>query len=377
MSVGCSVVAVLPSFLLAGLALTVRDDIELSATQLGLVIGCFYASGAIGAVPGGRFAERIGAQRALTVGTSLAALSLIGTALVAGSWVELAACAAVGGMANGLIQPATSLLIVDRVPAGRLGLAFGVRQTSPQLATLLSGFGLFAVVSLLGWRPAFAIAAALSVALTVAVWSRRWGAHSRSLRSDRPRIDAALIPRLALLGLAGGLGTVAANSLGAFFVASSAHAGIAANTVGALLMLGSAAGVIARLMGGWLIDRSRSTPLAVAGRMLAASSVAYLALGHVHGLLLYAALTVFVFTAGWGWPGLLQLAVVRRHLDAPASATAIVHAASLTGALVGPVAFGVLADHAGFGWAWAMAATAAVIGGVVMLSIDRRDAVPA
>ena len=368
--------AVLPSFLLAGLALAVRDDIELSVTQLGLVIGCFYASGAIGAVPGGRLAERIGAKRALTVGALLAALSLTGTALVAGSWVELAACTAVGGMANGLIQPATSLLIVDRVPAGRLGLAFGVRQTSPQLATLLSGVGLLAVISVLGWRSAFGIAAAVSVALAVAVWSRRWATVSRSRQSGRPRIDAALIPRLALLGLAGGLGTVAANSLGAFFVASSAHAGIAANTVGALLMLGSAAGVIARLVGGWLIDRSRATPLAVAGRMLAASSVAYLALGHVNGLLMYAALTVFVFTAGWGWPGLLQLAVVRRHLDAPASATAIVHAGSLTGALVGPVAFGVIADNAGFHWAWAVAATAAVIGGVLMLYIDRRDAVP-
>src|ERR1700710_2077894 len=47
LAVGCSVVAVLPSFLLAGLALAVRDDIELSVAHLGVVIGCFYGAAAI------------------------------------------------------------------------------------------------------------------------------------------------------------------------------------------------------------------------------------------------------------------------------------------------------------------------------------------
>lgn len=97
----------------------------MTVAQLGLVIGCFYAAAAVSALPGGQFSERVGAQRALTVGALTAGLSLVGTALVAGSWTELAACIALGGMANGVIQPATSLLIVNRVPAGRLGLAFG------------------------------------------------------------------------------------------------------------------------------------------------------------------------------------------------------------------------------------------------------------
>lgn len=170
---------------------------------------------------------------------------------------------------------------------------------------------------------------------------------------------------------------VAANSLGAFYVASTAHAGFAADTAGSLLILGSSAGIVARLTSGWFIDHSHHTPLATAGRMLAASSVAYMALGIVNGLLLYAVLTIVAFTAGWGWPGLLQLAVVRHHLDAPADASGIVQAGCLTGALVGPVAFGVVADGNGFGWAWTMAAAAALIGGVMMLCIDRRDAVTA
>jgi predicted MFS family arabinose efflux permease len=306
----------------------------------------------------------------------MAALSLVGTALVAASWIELAACAALGGMANGLIQPATSLLLVDRVQPDRLGLAFGVKQTSPQVAILLSGVGLFAVVDALGWRWAFGIGAAASITLAALVCSRRWPTISRSA-ADRPKVDAALVPRLALLGLAGGLGTIAANSLGAFYVASSAHAGFAGDTVGTLLILGSIAGIIARLTSGWFIDHSLKTPLATAGRMLAVSSVAYLALGFVDGLVLYAVLTVVVFTAGWGWPGLLQLAVVRRHLDAPAAASGIVQAGALTGALVGPVVFGLVADGAGFAWAWGMTAAAAVIGGAAMLYIDRRDPVPA
>ncbi len=70
--------------------------------------------------------------------------------------------------------------------------------------------------------------------------------------------------------------------------------------------------------------------------------------------------------SGWAWPGLMNFAVTKRYPHAPAAASSITQTGVYAGGAVGPIAFGLIADHGGWNAAWiaacaAMAAAAALI----------------
>jgi hypothetical protein len=59
---------------------------------------------------------------------------------------------------------------------------------------------------------------------------------------------------------------------------------------------------------------------------------------------------------GWAWPGGLTLAVVQRSPGAPAWAVGVLMAGLFTGAILGPLVVGVLAEAERFAVAWAVCA---------------------
>ncbi|MGH2744723.1 MAG: MFS transporter, partial [Thermoleophilaceae bacterium] len=55
----------LPGFLVGALALQIRGDLDVSVAAVAAGVTVFFAAGAVGAGPGGRLAERLGALRAI------------------------------------------------------------------------------------------------------------------------------------------------------------------------------------------------------------------------------------------------------------------------------------------------------------------------
>jgi hypothetical protein len=77
--------------------------------------------------------------------------------------------------------------------------------------------------------------------------------------------------------------------------------------------------------------------------------------------------TLFVFGAGWGWPGLFNLSVVRNNPNAPGAATGITQTGTYVGAVAGPLAFGAIAEGASFSIAWLVVAGCYVVAAGAML----------
>jgi predicted MFS family arabinose efflux permease len=77
-------------------------------------------------------------------------------------------------------------------------------------------------------------------------------------------------------------------------------------------------------------------------------------------------------SAGWAWPGGLTLAVVQRSPGAPAWAVGVLMAGLFTGAILGPLAIGVLAEHERFAAAWGMCATCAFFAALTVTATRRR-----
>jgi cyanate permease len=175
-----------------------------------------------------------------------------------------------------------------------------------------------------------------------------------------PRVRVPMRP-LVVLGIGIGFGAAAAGTLGAFLVNAAVAAGIAEGPAGLLVSVGSAIGIAVRLLAGRLADRRAGGHLRVVSLMLVLGSVAYaLYATEVAWVLLVA--TPLAFGAGWGWPGLFNLAVVRAHPAAPGAASGVTQTGTYLGAVAGPVVFGAVVEAAGYRTAWLAAAAFALVG---------------
>lgn len=388
----CAVVALgaIPAFLTGALAVQMRADFELSSATLGLLVGLFFGCAAVASGPGGWSVQRLGAgvgMRASFLGSSMC---MAGVALFAHDAMSLAAFLIVGGLANGLANPAANLLLVGSVPAHRRALALGVKQAAIPAATLLAGLSIPILALTLGWRWAFGAAALVAVLLAIG-WDTAPPAPphgtpvapatpstANSATRSAPSSDAGgsrvlSAGRLNMFLLAAGatLAIWGGQAMGTFLVSYAVDRGIGEAAAGLLLTLASLAGIVARIAAGWVVDRRRGSGLGELRVLLGAGTVGLLALATgLPGLIWVGAIAAFA--GGWGWSGVLTYAVVRANPAAPAAATGITQAGVFIGATVGVPLFGVLVEATSYASAWISTAASAAVAVVIMTIVARR-----
>jgi len=210
---------VLPVLLTGALAVQVRADLDFDERGLGLTVAAFFGTAAVLSAAGGRVAERLGPSGATRCSALVSAAALALIAGAASSFPLLLLFLIVGGAGNALAQPATNLLLAQRIPRDRLGTAFGIKQSAIPMATLLGGLAVPTVALTVGWRWAFAGAALVAVVLAWRDPGSLPGAAVR--RGARRTTEDAPLAALVLLGLGAALGAAAAGTLGSFLVSSS------------------------------------------------------------------------------------------------------------------------------------------------------------
>jgi MFS family permease len=356
----------LPAFLTGGVSVQLRQDLGFGESRLGLAVGASFAAAAVSSALLGRLAERLGPTAAMRLASAGSAVALLGVAVASPNFPALLVWLAAGGFANALAQPAANLFIATTVRAERLGLAFAVKQSGIPGATLLGGLAVPTIALTVGWRWAFVAGALLPIAGGLTIPStgraRRAGGDGAGGRASRVRVP---MRPLVVLGFGIGFGAAAAGTLGAFLVNAAVDAGIDEGPAGLLVSVGSAIGIAVRLLAGRLADRRAGGHLRVVSRMLVAGSVAYaLYATEVAWVLLVA--TPLAFGAGWGWPGLFNLAVVRAHPAAPGAASGVTQTGTYVGAVAGPVIFGAVVEAAGYRVAWLLAAAFALLGAAII-----------
>jgi predicted MFS family arabinose efflux permease len=374
LAIAAGAATVLPGFLVGALALQIRADLDVSVAAVAAGVTVFFAAGALGAGPGGRLAERLGALRSIRACVVATAACLLLAALLAQSLVVLLALLAVAGLANAVTQPAINLFMADQVPLARQGLAFGIKQAAIPAAVLVSGLTLPLLALPFGWRPTFAICAAGALAVAVVVRRSAAGFAPVPDRDRAPRPSRALI--LTAVGAA--LASAGPNSLGAYLVASAVDVGIAEGTAGLLAAAGSGVALLSRVALGERADRRRDYGFAAVVALLISGSLGFALLAS--GEVALFVLGVFVaFALGWGWPGLFNLAVVDSNRDAPGAATGVTQTGIYVGAAAGPAAYGAVSAELGYSVAWAVSGGLCIAAALAFLYAARlaRTHVPA
>ncbi len=296
----------------------------------------------------------------------VAALSLLGIAIIAHTYLTMLILLVVAGVATGANQPAVNLFVIDAVRPSRRGFALGVKQAAIPVSTLLAGLAVPLVALTIGWHWAYGFAAVMAIIVAAAIppgKSRGISKSAQHAEIARPKIAIAPI---AALTVAMAFGAGAANALGAFLVENAVHAHWSPGNAGLLAALGSAAGLISRLVGGYMADRRGGRHLPVIAAMMGLGAVGYasFAMG-VPWLILPA--TIVCYGAGWGWNGVFNFAVIVNHPGAEGRATGTTQAGAYIGSVVGPLAFGYVVDHASFAAAWSMTSVAALFAAAGML----------
>jgi MFS family permease len=356
LAIGAGAATVLPGFLVGTLALQIRADLDVSVGAVALGVTVFFAAGALGAGPGGRFTERVGALRAIRGCVVATAVLLLACAVLAQSLAVLLVLLGLAGVANSICQPAINLFMADQVPLDRQGLAFGIKQSAIPAAVLVSGLALPVLALPLGWRPTLAICAGAILAVGAAV-----GRAGSSFAVPRERARAPRPSRkLVLTAVGAAFASAGPCALGAYLVASAVDVGIAEGAAGVLSAAGSASSLVVRIVVGHRADRRHDYGFSTMVVLLAAGAggFALLAVGEP------AAFVAGVFVAyalGWGWPGLFNLAVVDLHREAPGAATGISQSGIYVGAAAGPAAYGLLSSKIGYPAAWGAAGGLALV----------------
>jgi MFS family permease len=367
LAIGAGTATVLPGFLVGALALQIRADLGVSVAAVVAGVTVFFAAGAVGAGPGGRLAERVGALRAMRACAVVTAACLLAAALLAQSLPVLLALLALAGVANAVCQPAINLFMADQVALDRQGLAFGIKQSAIPAAVLVSGLALPVLALPLGWRPTFAICAGGALAVAAVV--------GRTTPSFRPPPKRPPAPRpsrkLVITAVGAAAASAGPNALGAYLVASAVDVGIAEGAAGILSAAGSATSLLVRVLVGHRADRRRDYGFSTMVALLlgGAGGFALLAVGEPAPFVVGA---LIAFALGWGWPGLFNLAVVHLHREAPGAATGVSQTGIYVGAAAGPAVYGILATEIGYAAAWGVAGALCVLAAGVVAYAARR-----
>ena len=166
--------------LLAPLFPWLKDEFNVSYTQLGLLLTIFFVTSTAVQAASGFVVDRFGPRPVLLAGLSLLGLAALGYAN-SHSYAMLAASAVVAGIGNGVFHPVDYTLLNRKVHKSRLGHAYSAHGITGTLGWALAPALMVPVALASGWRAAMLCAAALAFAVLALLW---WQRERLALETD-------------------------------------------------------------------------------------------------------------------------------------------------------------------------------------------------
>jgi MFS family permease len=360
-----TVACILPVFLTGALAVQLMDELSFGSAGLGLAVALWRATGAAASPFLGRWCDGLGAIRSIRVATTISTVAALGVALTADRWSVLLAWLMLGGIGHALGQPAANRLLTNIVRPGRLGTAFGVKQSAPPVASMLAGISVPLVAATWGWRWAYVIAAVVAMAVGFSAGKARTPRQRRARdRGARSKLEARRL--IILLALAFGMGTSTSSAVTTFYVDATVRGGATAEFAGTMLAIASIAAVASRVACGVISDRLAGGHLKLCAGLLGvgAFGIALLSLGDTSAM----AIGGLIALAGtWGFNGVFWYALMRAFPRTPGTVTGALAPGALLGSTAGPLGFGILVEVGGYATSWLVVSVFALVAAIAMI----------
>ena len=359
---------------LATAATLIKDQLHLSASQLGVLFSAFYFSYVPCMPATGWLADRYGAKLVLGVGVAIWSVATLGTGLVAG-FTGLLLLRLLLGIGESVAFPCASQILADAVEVGRLGVANGIMSfgylIGPAVGTFIGG----SLMSLYGWRVVFIVFGASSL-----LWLLPWrrviiGRAAQAMDSPKPAppLFSEILSKRSLWGAS--LGHFASNYIYYFIISWLPYyliksRGFSIDEMARIASLAYLLSAGSALLSGWLTDRwirAGVSPTLIYKTIMGVTHVVGIVC--MGGMLLLpetgcvVSLYLFCLVSGTSYPGIFAIPQIIAGPQAAGRWVGVQNAAGNVAGLVAPVLTGVLVDRTGlFDLAFAIAAVVNVLG---------------
>src|SRR5690242_20315098 len=340
--------------MLAPLLAFIRDDFNVSYTELALALTVFNVVSGVLQTPVGFLVDRIGARLVLVVGLALSSAAFALAGLFNSYWIFIAMYG-VAGLGNTVYHPADYSLLSHHSPSERLSQIFAFHTFAGMLGSAIAPVTLLAMQSYFGWRGAYlgaAIFGLIVLAVLVAqpepaLEQRRAGRSGKTTSSAvlgwQALISPAILLNLAffvLTSLMGnGLNTYLVVALGALHGTPAAIANIALTSLLAMNAIGV-------LVGGVLAGRIRQHALiAASGLTIAGAITALIGLFDFPSAVLVGLTGLSGFCVGATYPSRDMLVRAVTPPGAFGTVFGFVSTGFNIGASIAPIVYGLLMDH--------------------------------
>ena len=333
-----------------------RDDLGISYTEMGAILGAWQLVYIAAAAPSGVLIDRIGPKRALVVGALIIALSGFLRSYAEGFWTLFAAVA-LFGLGGPIVSIGLPKLVVDWFSGPSRGLASGVYITGPAVGSVLVLSLTHAVVLPMtgSWRTTVAIYAAIAFAVAL-LWIVV-GRDSAEGKSERERSGAGVggyrevlfQPAVWIVIIVGFSSFLAGHGLRNWLPQVLEARGLSPAVSGILASLPAVTGVLGSILILRLASYRTGHRKLATIVLLLVTGLCIAAIGLVDGWLLVLAIAAEGFCAA-----AIQPLMVNILMEMPSvgprrmgTATGAFFAVGEVGGTVGPVFMGLLADLSG------------------------------
>jgi MFS transporter, FSR family, fosmidomycin resistance protein len=325
----------------------IGNDLGLSFSQIGSIMTCQFAAGAISNLPGGMVVDLVG-RKGLVMGLSHSYWMLLG-------------CAALVGIGNNLWHPTAIPLLAQNHPQ-RSGLVVSIHAMGGHLGDAIAPPVVGAMLAVLSWRDVMILNIIPGVIASVLLLmllgqggslgkASGLGAGGAKASAASPSLDGVLsllANRTVLtLSLGSAMRSLTAMTLLTFLPVFLANEmGYPPEWIGGLLFALQAAGFIAAPVSGHLSDRVGRRNIIMASMAMSGVVLLFMALaGRSPAFALFVAFLGFFLFATRSVLQAWLLDSAPKHLGG--TAIGILFGAQAVGAAIGPLVAGVIADRWG------------------------------
>jgi len=342
-----------------------KDDLDITSTQVGLVMSAASSGYMLTIFPVGWLVDKIGARWPMVLGEMIAGSCMIVLFFVS-SYGYLLVFMFITGLGCGFLLPSTTQGVVTWFPLRERATVMGLKQTAVNIGGIFTAATLPAIALALGWRYGFLLLGLLAIAIGIAALVLYREPPDAFSGSGDPAMDDAAVPLLQilksrevwLLALCGYCMTWVEMAIIAHFVLYLTEVllfGVVA--AGGLLAMIEVAGAVARPGAGFISDwafggNRKHVFMLIAGT--ASSTTLVLGLfGPSLSWFLYPVLILMGIGGiafGGIWLTLLSEFGGRRGAGKAVGLGGLI---TLAGAALGPPLFGHIVDDTGsYQWAW-------------------------
>ncbi|GGL16516.1 MFS transporter [Sphaerisporangium melleum] len=189
---------------IGAMSIHLRRDLELTTTQLGLLLSAAQLLPLAGLLVAGRLLDRHDERWIVGIGALVVAIALAAGSVAPG-YVSLLVVLLIVGAGYSTIQPGGSKSVAAWFDASQRGLAMGVRQAGLPLGGVLAASALPALATAFGWRSTLVAGAlaALSGAIAFMAFYRRPPDRRPTPATSRVRLELLREPYMKKIILSG------------------------------------------------------------------------------------------------------------------------------------------------------------------------------